>query len=134
MFFFSGVSTIGGFIVASAVVGFCYGSCLSLFPATAADYWGTKNLGLNYGVLFTAWGVGGVAGPILAGRIADATGSYAAAYNIAGVLLIVAFLLSALAYINVSVNVPERELKIRIKKRSPAPEPVSGATNQVRAT
>ena len=134
MFFFSGVSTIGGFIVASAVVGFCYGSCLSLFPATAADYWGTKNLGLNYGVLFTAWGVGGVVGPILAGRIADATGSYGAAYNIAGVLLIVAFLLSALAYINVSVNVPEREIKIQIKKRSPAPQPASGAIKQVRAT
>ncbi len=134
MFFFSGVSTIGGFIVASAVVGFCYGACLSLFPATAADYWGTKNLGLNYGVLFTAWGVGGVVGPILAGRIADATGSYGAAYNIAGVLLIVAFLLSALAYINVSVNVPEREIKIQIKKRSPAPHPVSGAIKQARAT
>ncbi len=134
MFFFSGVSTIGGFIVASAVVGFCYGSCLSLFPATAADYWGTKNLGLNYGVLFTAWGVGGVIGPMLAGKIADTTGSYGAAYNIAGVLLIVAFLLSALAYINVSVNFPEREITIQLKRRSPAPESAApGAIKQARA-
>jgi hypothetical protein len=43
MFFFSGLSTIGGFIIGSAVVGFCYGACLSLFPATAADYWGTHS-------------------------------------------------------------------------------------------
>ena len=81
MFFFASFSTIGGFILGSAVVGFSYGACLSLFPATAADYWGTKNMGLNYGILFTAWGVGGVLGPTLAGRIADTTGSYAGAYT-----------------------------------------------------
>ena len=72
------------FILGSAVVGRSYGACLSLFPATTADNWGTKNLGLNYGILFTAWGVGGVIGPTLAGKIADKTGSYAGAYGVAG--------------------------------------------------
>ena len=76
MFLFSGASTITGFIVGSAVIGICYGACLSLFPSACADYWGTKNLGLNYGILFTAYGIGGVFGPILAGRIADSTGNY----------------------------------------------------------
>ncbi|HSB05510.1 MAG TPA: OFA family MFS transporter, partial [Thermodesulfobacteriota bacterium] len=66
MFLFSKISTVPTFILGSAVVGFSYGACLSLFPSTCADYWGTKNLGLNYGILFTAWGVGGVFGPILA--------------------------------------------------------------------
>lgn len=121
MFLFSGFTTIGGFIVASGVVGFCYGACLSLFPATAADYWGTKNLGLNYGILFTAWGLGGVVGPTLAGRIADSTGSYAAAYNIAGGLLMFAFLLAAIGYVNVSVSVPERAITIQLGKKK-APE------------
>ncbi len=136
MFLFSGFSTIGGFIVASGVVGFCYGACLSLFPATAADYWGTKNLGLNYGILFTAWGLGGVVGPTLAGRIADATGSYAAAYNIAGGLLMFAFLLAAIGYINVSVSVPERAITIQLgKKAAPATAsagvPAGGASRMV---
>ena len=131
MFLFSGFSSIGGFIVASGVVGFCYGACLSLFPATAADYWGTKNLGLNYGILFTAWGVGGVIGPTLAGRIADATGSYAAAYNIAGGLLMFAFLLAAIGYVNVSVSVPERAITIQLGKRSsPPPAAEVGAGQQ----
>ena len=116
MFFFSGFSTIGGFILGSAVVGFCYGACLSLFPATASDYWGTKNLGLNYGILFTAWGLGGVIGPTLAGRIADATGSYAGAYRIAGMLVAFAAILAMLSYINVSVNVPDRQLTIKLGK------------------
>jgi OFA family oxalate/formate antiporter-like MFS transporter len=117
MFLFSGFSTIGAFIVGSAVVGFCYGACLCLFPATAADYWGTKNLGVNYGILFTAWGVGGVFGPILAGKIADATGSYASAYNIAGCLVVLAFLLAAFSYIEVSVSVPDRAVTIQLGKR-----------------
>jgi MFS transporter, OFA family, oxalate/formate antiporter len=118
MFFFSGFTTIAGFVLGSAVVGFSYGACLSLFPATAADYWGTKNMGLNYGVLFTAWGVGGVIGPTLAGKIADATGSYAGAYNIAGVLVSFAFVLAMLSYIQVSVNVEEREVTIKLGKRA----------------
>lgn len=55
MFFFSHFSIILLFTIGSAVVGFSYGACLSLFPSTTADYWGTKNLGFNYGIMFTAW-------------------------------------------------------------------------------
>jgi len=121
MFFYSYFTTIGFFIIGSAVVGFNYGACLSLFPATVADQWGTKNLGLHYGILFTAWGVGGVVGPILAGRIADATGAYTLAYHTAGMLLIGAALLAMLSYINISVNVPEGEITIKIKKKKAAP-------------
>jgi MFS family permease len=123
MIFFSGFSTFTGFVTGSAVVGFSYGACLSIFPATAADRWGTKNLGLNYGILFTAWGVGGVFGPILAGRIADATGSYQLAYQIAAGLLMLATLLAMLSYVGVSVNLPEREVTIRVGRRKPTPEP-----------
>ena len=114
MFFFPSFTTIGGFILGSAVVGFSYGSCLSIFPSATADQWGTKNMGLNYGALFTAWGVGGVVGPMLAGKIADATGSYAGAYNIAGVLLMFAFVLAMLSYIEVSFDVEQRALTIKL--------------------
>jgi MFS family permease len=114
MFFFPSFTTIGGFILGSAVVGFSYGACLSIFPSATADQWGTKNMGLNYGALFTAWGVGGVVGPMLAGRIADATGSYAGAYNIAGMLLMLAFVLAMLSYIEVSVSVEQRALTIKL--------------------
>jgi MFS family permease len=54
MFLFSGASTITGFVVGSAIIEICYGPCLSLFPSACGDYWGTKNLGLNYGILCTA--------------------------------------------------------------------------------
>ena len=34
-----------------------YGGGLSLLPALTADYFGPKNLGFNYGLVFIGWGV-----------------------------------------------------------------------------
>lgn len=96
MLAFPGLDGMAGFFAGSAVVGFSYGACLALFPATVADYWGSKNFGLNYGLLFTAWGLGGVFGPLLAGRIADATGSYTLAYYIAAGLMLAAAALTTI--------------------------------------
>ena len=36
------------------VVYWCYGTQLSVNASTTSDFWGTKNAGINYGVLFTA--------------------------------------------------------------------------------
>lgn len=74
----------------AAVIGFCYGANLSLFPSTTAGYFGTANLGVNYGLVFTAWGVGGVFGSMTAGTIVDSTGAYGVAYAIAAALCVLA--------------------------------------------
>lgn len=74
----------------AAAVGFCYGANLSLFPSTTAGFFGTKNMGVNYGLVFTAWGVGGVFGSMTAGSIVDGTGTYALAYAAAAVLCLFA--------------------------------------------
>jgi OFA family oxalate/formate antiporter-like MFS transporter len=74
----------------AAGVGFCYGANLSLFPSTTAGYFGTKHLGVNYGLVFTAWGVGGVFGSMTAGTIVDRTGTYGIAYAIAAALCVFA--------------------------------------------
>ncbi len=76
--------------LAAAAVGFCYGANLSLFPSTTAGFFGTKNLGVNYGLVFTAWGFGGVFGSLTAGTIVDTTGSYSTAYAVAAVLCVLA--------------------------------------------
>lgn len=75
---------------AAFVIGFNYGADLSIFPCAVSEYYGTRNQGVNYGVLFTAWGVGGVFGSVVAGRIADATGSYQAAFALAATMCAVA--------------------------------------------
>jgi MFS transporter, OFA family, oxalate/formate antiporter len=117
IFFFPYLTSVNDFILGSIVVGFNYGACLALFPATTADYWGTKNLGLNYGILFTSWGVGGILGPLLAGKIADTTGTYATAFNSAAGLLLFAVFLAMISYINISVNLSERELTIKLGEK-----------------
>lgn len=127
MFFFDQFTTAGGFLFGAALVGFNYGSCLSLFPATAADYWGTKNLGLNYGILFTAWGVGGVFGPSLAGMIADSTGSYAAAYRVAGGLLGFAALLAMWSHMILSFKLSDKQLVVTIGRRPKPGSPPAAA-------
>ena len=50
-----------------------YGGTLALMPAITADYYGPKNLGLNYGLVFIGWGIAFFV-PQLAGYIKDATG------------------------------------------------------------
>lgn len=48
-------------VLLTTLIGFNYGSNLAIFPTFAKDLWGIKNFGVNYGILFTAWGVGGFA-------------------------------------------------------------------------
>ena len=40
------------------LVYYCYGTQLSVYASTSADFYGTKNVGFNYGLLLLAWGVG----------------------------------------------------------------------------
>ena len=85
------------FYVLVAAVYWCYGTQLSVFASATADLYGTRNLGLNYGVLFTAWGAAGILGPIIGARVFDAFGDYRYAFYTAGVLAVVAFGSLALA-------------------------------------
>jgi OFA family oxalate/formate antiporter-like MFS transporter len=61
-----------------------------LFPSITKDYYGLKNFGVNYGLVFTAWGVGGFMLAFLAGKIYDIHKTFAIAYFGASVLLILA--------------------------------------------
>jgi len=76
--------------IGAVVTGATYGALLALFPATTWDWYGLKHAGTNYGMIFTAWGVGGLIGPIVAGQIIDTTGSYNGAYIMSAVLLLIA--------------------------------------------
>lgn len=81
-------------VPAAALVGFSYGANLALFPSTTQGYFGTKNYGVNYGLVFTAWGVGGVFGSMTAGSIVDSTGGYGIAYAVAAGLCVAAAVLT----------------------------------------
>ena len=72
------------------VVYWCYGTQLSVNGAAASDFWGTRNAGINYGLLFTAWGVAGIIGPRIGGVLYDKYHNYQAAFYAGAALAAVA--------------------------------------------
>ena len=87
------IPIIGGTYFVLAVLTFiivsCYGGGFGTMPAFNADYFGSKNVGTIYGLMITAWGFGGVLGPLLISRVVDATGSYQNAFYILAALMLV---------------------------------------------
>ncbi|MBW1703441.1 MAG: MFS transporter, partial [Deltaproteobacteria bacterium] len=87
---FGGESTSAVLLVLIATfIGFNYGTNLSLFPSYTKDLWGMKNFGINYGIVFTAWGVGGFVLGRLSQMLKASTGTFTSSFFIAGVLLII---------------------------------------------
>ncbi|MBI5634565.1 MAG: OFA family MFS transporter [Nitrospirae bacterium] len=108
----TGLSNMTAFIVVSMLLGFNYGACLSVFPSAVKDNFGLKNFGINYGLVFTAWGVGGFIFPLFAGKLFEAakkntgTGSYNDAYLTAAVVLVLA---AGLTFVTRSIEKKHRE-------------------------
>lgn len=76
--------------VVSALIGANFGANLALFPSMTKDYYGLAHFGMNYGLIFTAWGCGGFMLALLAGKVFDATGSFGFAYYCSAALLVAA--------------------------------------------
>jgi len=77
-------------IIITALIGANYGSNLALFPSFTKDFYGLKNFGMNYGLVFTAWGIGGFMLAKLAGMMYDKYQTFDFAYYCASALLILA--------------------------------------------
>ena len=86
-------------LLLTTFIGFNYGANLALFPAISKDLWGLKHFGINYGILFTAWGVGGFVMSRASAAIHVESGSFAHSFMTAGILLVIGagltFLLAA---------------------------------------
>lgn len=84
------------FAVLAAVIALCYGGGFGTMPAFAADYFGPRFAGSIYGLMLTAWGVGGIIGPILIAQVRDRTGGYGAAMYVIAVVMLVSAVLPLL--------------------------------------
>jgi OFA family oxalate/formate antiporter-like MFS transporter len=73
---------------------FNYGTNLSLFPSFAKDLWGAKNFGMNYGILFSAWGIGAFALVRVSEMLRVKTGGFTMSFAAAGALLVVGAMLA----------------------------------------
>ena len=81
--------------VAVGIAYWQYGGGLSLMPSFTADFFGAKNLGMNYGLVFLGWG-GGFFMAKIAGIVKDKTGSYDLAFYMSGVVLVIGVIVSFL--------------------------------------
>ena len=93
------IGTVPMLVLLSMLIGANYGANLSVFPSITKDFYGLKMFGVNYGLVFTAWGIGGFLMSLYAGWVFDHTGSFAIAYYTAASMLLLAaassFLLKA---------------------------------------
>ncbi len=80
--------------VGIALTGIVFGGFLAVMPALSTLYFGAEHSGVNYGLLFTAFGVGNVVALFAGGWIRETTGSFLAAFYIGLALSAVGLLLS----------------------------------------
>jgi len=92
-FVLGGLHSLVHAAIAYAVILFCYGGGFGIMPSFSADYFGTRHMGANYGALLTAWGVAGLAGPLLAAYVNDVTGSFSGALPVVACMLLIATVL-----------------------------------------
>ena len=79
----------------ATIIGFNFGGNFSLFPSITADTFGNKYVGQNYPWVFLAYGVGGIAGPMMGGRLGD-MGNFPLAFTICGGAVLLAAVIIAM--------------------------------------
>jgi OFA family oxalate/formate antiporter-like MFS transporter len=88
-----GAKSVFLLFIAVGIAFWQYGGGLALMPSFTADFFGPKNLGMNYGLVFIGWGLGFFMARI-GGTIKDITGTLDWAFYISAVVLIIAVVLS----------------------------------------
>lgn len=79
-------------LAGALVLGTGIGASLALYPVLTSECFGVEHMGINYGLVFSAYGLGAIA--IQGGTmLRDITGSYTPALLIAGVLSLISTLL-----------------------------------------
>ncbi|MGL4381940.1 MAG: L-lactate MFS transporter [Vibrio sp.] len=81
-------------IIGTAIAAVGYGTLLAVFPSITAEFYGLKNYGTNYGVLYTSWGIGGAIGAAVVGYSMTHGGGYDVAYIISASMMAVCIVLA----------------------------------------
>jgi len=97
-------------VTAATLIGFNYGTNLSLFPSATKDFFGLKNFGVNYGLVFSAWGVGGFLFPRASQMIIAWTNTPRMAYILAAGLLVLGAGLTLITKAPVSEEIPDADM------------------------
>lgn len=93
LFLLSGVHDLAIALAGFSVVLLCCGGGFGTMPSYNAQCFGTKYMGLNYGLVLSAWGLAGLVGPILVARAKDLSGSFSGMMPMIAIVLCVSVIL-----------------------------------------
>lgn len=92
----------------ASLVGFTFGGNFALFPSLTADYYGTKNMGNNYGYVFTSYGLAGVLGALIPGVLAGAQSGFVYVFIAVGAASLAAFAAATVTKAPVQMETEDR--------------------------
>lgn len=77
------------FFICLAGVAFSYGGFLAVYPTITGDFFGVKTLGANYGIIYQAYGIAALIGPIIKANSSNFSQTFliAAGFAITGTVL-----------------------------------------------
>jgi len=78
------------------LTGLCFGAFLAVFPALTGDLYGLKNYGVNYGIVYLAYGFAGVAAPLTADYFYVLNGNFINTYIVCAIIMIFMIVVSFL--------------------------------------
>jgi OFA family oxalate/formate antiporter-like MFS transporter len=113
---------------AVSVILLCCGGGFGTMPSFNAHCFGTKFMGLNYGLILSAWGFAGLIGPMLIARAKDLTGSFS------GVLPVIASMLAAAVILPYLTKKPAPQAIAVTVPPSHSPRPITSTLDIVRPT
>ncbi|ODN31118.1 MFS transporter [Fervidobacterium thailandense] len=97
------------FIFSMAVIWMNFGAWLAIAPFLTRKLFGEKRFGENYGLMFTAYGLGAIFGNFISGFLKDSLGSYKLVFVPALVLTLMGFVLSTRFFRTTEVSRPMAE-------------------------
>lgn len=84
------------FILCILLLGFAFGGSLVVFPPFTRRYFGVKNLGVNYGIMFMGYAGGAFLGPMISSYFIDTYKSFYGSYLVAAAVSILGVFLTIL--------------------------------------
>lgn len=83
---------LGLLIICSLLLGVGYATTFALFPVLVSSSFGTKYLGLNYGLVFSAFAIGALTS-LIGSKLLDITQSFTPAFLLAGTTTVIGLVL-----------------------------------------
>jgi len=91
---FVGKADIVLYMIYFSLFWLCLGGWLAIAPASSSTFFGGMHHGKNYGVIFTAYGLGAILGTLMSGMVKDKFGSYTNVFYLTAALAVIGIIIA----------------------------------------